>query len=183
MSTMYFMYCSILLVSLILRFPIKQFDKARDYFMLHKDWKYDSDIEDDEFLPVVTEANLLVLTRVGETGDHSPTPTSVQSDTPNDSFYDENFLEILQKIEFHLPLHEEGSTDGVELSEPELSVGENDAEEDGIKFQTGHFKKSSSSSSEEEVFDAKKIAASSDESNGDSDFEVIDKEEIAKIKI
>lgn len=102
---------------------------------------------------------------------------------PADSFYDENFLEILQKIEFHLPLHEEGSTDGVELSEPELSVGENDAEEDGIKFQTGHFKKSSSSSSEEEVFDAKKIAASSDESNGDSDFEVIDKEEIAKIKI
>jgi len=80
-----------------------------------------------------------------------------------------------------MPSHGEGSTDGVELSELELSVGENDAEEDGIKFQSGHFEKSSSS--EEEVFDAKKIAASSDESNGDSDFEIIDKEEIAKIEM
>lgn len=46
------------------------------------DWQCDSEIE-DEFLPVVTEANLQVLNRVGETGDHSPTPTSVLSDTQN----------------------------------------------------------------------------------------------------
>lgn len=98
-----------------------------------------------------------------------------------DSFYDEDFIEGLQEIAFNIPYHGEGST---ELSELELSVGENDAEEDGIKFQTGHFEKSSSSSSEEEVFDAKKIiAVSSDESNGDSDFEIIDKEEIAKIEM
>lgn len=100
-----------------------------------------------------------------------------------DSFYDEDFIEGLQEIAFNIPYHGEGSTDGVELSELELSVGENDAEEDGIKFQTGHFEKSSSSSSEEEVFDTNKIAASSDESNGDSDFEIIDKEEIAKIEM
>lgn len=101
-----------------------------------------------------------------------------------DSFYDEDFIEGLQEIVFNMPYHGEGSTDGVELSELELSVGENDAEQDGIKFQTGHFEKSSSSSSEEEVFDAKKIiAVSSDESNGDSDFEIIDKEEIAKIEM
>lgn len=82
-----------------------------------------------------------------------------------------------------MPYHGEGSTDGVELSELELSVGENDAEEDGIKFQAGHFEKSSSSSSEGEVFDAKKITVSSDESNGDSDFEIIDKEEITKLEM
>jgi len=99
-----------------------------------------------------------------------------------DSFYDEDFIEGLQEIAF-MPYQGEGSTDGVELSELELSV-ENDAEENDIKFQTGHFEKSSSSSSEEEVFDAKKIiAVSSDESNGDSDFEIIDKEEITKIEM
>ncbi|XP_018365347.1 PREDICTED: uncharacterized protein LOC108762717 [Trachymyrmex cornetzi] len=181
-STLCFMYYGMLLACMLLRFPLKLFDKAREYLLSHKDWQCDSEIE-DEFLPVVTEASLLVLTRVGETGDHSPTPTSVQSDTQNDSFYDEDFIEGLQEIAFNMPSHGEGSTDGVELSELELSVGENDAEEDGIKFQSGHFEKSSSSSSEEEVFDAKKIAASSDESNGDSDFEIIDKEEIAKIEM
>ncbi|KYM98995.1 PREDICTED: uncharacterized protein LOC108777092 [Cyphomyrmex costatus] len=171
-------YCILLLASLIMRLS----EIVSKYFMSHKEWQCDSEIE-DEFLPLVTEANMLVLTRVGETGDHSPTPTSVQSDTQNDSFYDEDFIEGLQEIAFNMPYHGEGSTDGVELSELELSVGENDAEENDIKFQTGHFEKSSSSSSEEEVFDAKKIAASSDESNGDdSDFEIIDKEEIAKIE-
>lgn len=43
-------------------------------FFLFQGWRYESDIE-DEFLPVVTEANLQVLNRVGETGDRSPTPT------------------------------------------------------------------------------------------------------------
>lgn len=53
------------------------------YFMLFfSAWECDSEIG-DEFLPVVTEANLQVLNRVGDTGDHSPTPTSVLSDTPN----------------------------------------------------------------------------------------------------
>ncbi|XP_036142436.1 uncharacterized protein LOC105840904 isoform X2 [Monomorium pharaonis] len=182
-STPYSIYWGIVLGSLILRLPLKLSDKVSEYFMSHKEWQCDSEIE-DEFLPVVTEANLQVLNRVGETGDHSPTPTSMQSDTQNDSFYDEDFIEGLQEIAFNIPYHGEGSTDGVELSELELSVGENDAEENGIKFQTGHFEKSSSSSSED-VFDGKKIiTVSSDESNGgDSDFEIIDKEEIAKIEM
>lgn len=82
-----------------------------------------------------------------------------------------------------MPSHEEGSTDGVELSELELSVGENDVEENDIKFQTGHFEKSSSSSSSEEgAFDRKIITVSSDESN-ESDYEIIDKEEIENIKM
>lgn len=180
-STPHSIYWGIILGSLILRLPLKLSDKVSEYFMSHKEWQCDSEIE-DEFLPVVTEANLQVLNRVGETGDHSPTPTSGLSDTQNDSFYDEDFIEGLQDIAFNMPYHGEGSTDGVELSELELSVGENDAEEDGIKFQTGHFEKSSSS--EEEVFDGKKIVVvSSDESNGDSDFEIIDKEEISKIEM
>lgn len=176
---------SIIIAALSLPLPLKMSNKMRDGmsyvidYVSHRGWTSDSEIE-DEFLPVVTEANLQVLNRVGETGDQSPTPTSVHSDTQNDSFYDEDFIEGLQEIAYH----GEGSTDGVELSELELSVGENDAEEDGIKFQTGHFEKSSSSSSEEEVFEGKKIiAVSSDESNGDSDFEIIDKEEIAKIEM
>lgn len=52
------------------------------FHFFFSEWQCDSEIE-DEFLPVVTEANLQVLNRVGETGDHSPTPTSVQSDTQN----------------------------------------------------------------------------------------------------
>ena len=60
------------------------------------DWQCDSEIE-DEFLPVVTEASLLVLTRVGETGDHSPTPTSVQSDTQNGMCLT-NYLSLISDI-------------------------------------------------------------------------------------
>lgn len=102
-----------------------------------------------------------------------------------DSFYDEDFIEAFHEKVVTLTYYGEGSTDGVEMSELELSAGENDAEgEDDIKFQTGHFEKSSSSSSEEDAFDAKKIiTVSSDESNGDSDFEIIDKEEIVKMEM
>ncbi|KMQ91124.1 hypothetical protein RF55_9048, partial [Lasius niger] len=102
-----------------------------------------------------------------------------------DSFYDDDFIEAFHEKMLTLPYYGEGSTDGVEMSELELSAGENDVEgEDDIKFQTGHFEKSSSSSSEEEAFDAKKmITVSSDESNGDSDFEIIDKEEIVKMEM
>lgn len=167
-----------------MRLPLKLSDKLSEYFKSHREWECDSEIG-DEFLPVVTEANLQVLNRVGDTGDHSPTPTSVLSDTQNDSFYDEDFIEAFHEKMLTLPYYGEGSTDGVEMSELELSAGENDAEgEDDIKFQTGHFEKSSSSSSEEEAFDAKKISTvSSDESNGDSDFEIIDKEEIIKMEM
>lgn len=183
-STHLSLYWGVVLGPLIMRLPLKLSDKLSEYFKSHKEWGCDSEIG-DEFLPVVTEANLEVLNRVGDTGDHSPTPTSVLSDTQNDSFYDEDFIEAFQEKILTLTHYEEGSTDGVEMSELELSAGENDAEgEDDIKFQTGHFEKSSSSSSEEEAFDAKKIiAVSSDESNGDSDFEIIDKEEIVKMEM
>jgi hypothetical protein len=51
----------------------------------------DSEI-DDEFLPLVTEANLQVLSRVGETGDHSPTPTSILSDGQNGTMMISSFV-------------------------------------------------------------------------------------------
>ena len=47
----------------------------------HSISEWDSEIE--EFLPAVTEDNLQVLTRAGESGDQSPTPTSVLSDAQN----------------------------------------------------------------------------------------------------
>ncbi|XP_029677065.1 uncharacterized protein LOC115243903 [Formica exsecta] len=185
-STHHSIYWGIVLGPLIMRLPLKLSDKLSEYFKSHREWECDSEIG-DEFLPVVTEANLQVLNRVGDTGDHSPTPTSVLSDTQNDSFYDEDFIEAFQEKMLSLTYYGEGSTDGVEMSELELSAGENDAEgEEDIKFQTGHFEKSSSSSSEEEAFDAnkiEKIAVSSDESNSDSDFEIIDKEEIVKMEM
>jgi len=39
----------------------------------YQDWtcNNNSDSDEDEFLPVVTEANLQILDHVGETGDHS----------------------------------------------------------------------------------------------------------------
>lgn len=81
-------------------------------------------------------------------------------------------------IGLRMPSHEDGSTDGVELSELEFS--ENDV--DGIKFQTGHFEKSSSSEGEAELEpDTKKIIGNSEES--DCDFEIIDSQEIANLNI
>ncbi|XP_020298362.1 uncharacterized protein LOC109862665 [Pseudomyrmex gracilis] len=180
------LYWSISLGSLItLQIPllaVNIFEKAMDLELFNwrkiKEWYYDSDNE-DEFLPVVSEANLQVLHRFGETGDNSPTPTSVISETQNDPF--EEYLENLFDTVHTMPSHEDGSTDGVELSELELSVGENDVEED-IKFQIRHFEKSSSSASDDDVFDDKKITAeSTDDSNSDSDFEIIDKAEIDKM--
>jgi len=76
-----------------------------------------------------------------------------------------------------IPSHDEGSTDGAELSELELSLGENDAEND-LKFHIGHF--NNSSSSEEEISDSNKIILSESEN---SDFEIIDEQEIANIKM
>jgi len=75
-----------------------------------------------------------------------------------------------------IPSHDEGSTDGAELSELELSLGENDGND--LKFHAGHF--NNSSSSEEEIWDSKKIIPSESEN---SDFEIIDEQEIANIKM
>lgn len=134
----------------------------------HKEW--DSEIED--FLPAVTDDNLEVLTRAGESGDHSPTPPSVLSDAQNEFFTEEDLTGL------KMPSHEDGSTDGVELSELELSTEDNDI--DGIKFQSGHFEKGSSSEEEAELEPtSRKLVSNSDESG--SEFEIIDSQEVDNI--
>ncbi|KAK2587518.1 hypothetical protein KPH14_003214 [Odynerus spinipes] len=134
----------------------------------HKEW--DSEVE--EFLPIVTEDNLQLLKRAGESGDHSPTPSSLQSDVQNDFFNDEKLIDL------RMPSHDDESIDEVELSELELSAEETDI--GGIKFQSKHFEKGSSS---EEEIDFKqqsnKIFNPSDDS--DNEFEIIDSQEIATI--
>lgn len=139
--------------------------KLPNKMISHKEW--DSEIE--EFLPAVTEDNLQVLTRAGESGDQSPTPTSMLSDAQNEFFNDEELMNL------KMPSHEDGSTDGVEVSELELSAEETDV--DGIKFQSGHFEKGSSSEEEAELEPlSKKLISHSDESG--SEFEIIDSQEV-----
>ncbi|XP_033219134.1 reticulophagy regulator 2-like [Belonocnema kinseyi] len=134
----------------------------------NKEW--DSEIE--EFLPVVTEDNLEVLKLAGESGDHSPTPPPVVSEMKNDPF---------DLVGLKMPSHEEGSTDGLELSELELSAGETDI--DGIKFQSGHFEKGSSSGEEEVELDLKSQSfLSHSREDSDSEFEIIDSHEIVHFK-
>ncbi|XP_017888301.1 reticulophagy regulator 3-like [Ceratina calcarata] len=132
--------------------------------ILHKDW--DNEIE--EFLPAVTEDNLQVLTRAGESGDQSPTPTSVLSDVQNEFFEEEELVGL------KMPSHEDGSTDGVEVSELELSAEETDV--DGIKFQSGHFEKGSSSEEEEVELDpvSRKLLTISHSDESGSEFEIIE---------
>ncbi|XP_012269096.2 uncharacterized protein LOC105693623 [Athalia rosae] len=132
-----------------------------------KEW--DSEIE--EFLPAVTEDNLQVLKRAGESGDHSLTPTSLSAENNIDPLNDEELVGL------RMPSHEDGSTDGLELSELELST--EDVEVDGIKFQSGHFERGSSSEEEAEL-EPQKISQRSDDS--DSDFEIIDTHEVANVK-
>ncbi|XP_012249326.1 uncharacterized protein LOC100749707 isoform X2 [Bombus impatiens] len=138
---------------LLLKLPSKM--------VVQKEW--DSEIE--EFLPAVTEDNLQVLTRAGESGDQSPTPTSVLSDAQNG---------------LKIPSHEDGSTDGVEVSELDLSAEETDV--DGIKFQSGHFEKGSSSEEEAELEPiSSKLVIHSDESG--SEFEIIDGQDIDNLDV
>ncbi|XP_076242454.1 uncharacterized protein LOC143184277 [Calliopsis andreniformis] len=144
--------------------------KIPNKMISHKEW--DSEIE--EFLPTVTEDNLQVLTRAGESGDQSPTPTSVLSDAQNEFFNDEELLSL------KMPSHEDGSTDGVEASELDLSTDETDV--DGIKFQSGHFEKGSSSEEEAELEPlSRKLISHSDESG--SEFEIIDSQEVDELDI
>lgn len=75
-----------------------------------------------------------------------------------------------------MPSHEDGSTDGLELSELELT---ND-DVDGIKFQSGHFERGSSSEEEAELEPEKITLQRSDDS--DSDFEIIDTHEFTNVK-
>lgn len=80
-------------------------------------------------------------------------------------------------VGLRMPSHEDGSTDGLELSELELSTEE--VEVDGIKFQSGHFERGSSSEEEAEL-EPQKLSQHSEDS--DSDFEIIDTHEIANVK-
>lgn len=134
-----------------------------------KEW--DSEVE--EFLPAVTEDNLQVLKRAGESGDHSLTPTSLSVENQIDPLNDEELVGL------RMPSHEDGSTDGLELSELELST--EDVEVDGIKFQSGHFERGSSSEEEAEL-EPRKITISQRSDDSDSDFEIIDTQEIANVK-
>ncbi|CAK9828284.1 hypothetical protein ANTRET_LOCUS5841 [Anthophora retusa] len=148
--------------ALLLKLPSK--------LLLHKEW--DSEIE--EFLPAVTEDNLQILTRAGESGDQSPTPTSVLSDALNEFFNDEDLMSL------KMPSHEDESTDGAEVSELELSAEETDV--DGIKFQRGHFEKGSSSEEETELKPiSRKIVSHSDESG--SEFEMIDSQDVDNLDV
>ncbi|XP_071872800.1 uncharacterized protein [Bombus fervidus] len=148
--------------ALLLKLPSKM--------VVQKEW--DSEIE--EFLPAVTEDNLQVLTRAGESGDQSPTPTSVLSDAQNEFLIDEDLLGL------KMPSHEDGSTDGVEVSELDLSAEETDV--DGIKFQSGHFEKGSSSEEEAELEPiSSKLVIHSDESG--SEFEIIDDQDIDNLDV
>lgn len=143
--------------SLLLKLPGKM--------ILHKDW--DNEIE--EFLPAVTEDSLQVLTRAGESGDQSPTPTSVLSDVQNEFFEEEELMGL------KMPSHEDvASADGVEVSELELSAEDTDV--DGIKFKSGHFEKGSSSEEEEVELDpvSRKLLTISHSDESGSEFEIID---------
>ena len=79
-----------------------------------------------------------------------------------------------------MPSHEEGSTDGLDLSELELSAGDTDV--DGIKFQSGHFEKGSSSEEEVELDLNPTALLSHNSEDSDSEFEIIDSREIVNFK-
>lgn len=159
-----YMICmSILLGPAILIRPCKEF--------LSKEW--DNEIED--FLPAVTEDSFQVLKRAGEHGDRSPTPPSSKLD----HFNDEDLLDL------RMPSHEDGgSTDGLDLSEIELSSGE--AVIKGLRYQKGHFERGSSSSDDDVDLgiESKKFFgdADFDDDSDDSEFEIIDSCEVASVK-
>lgn len=89
------------------------------------------------------------------------------------NFLTAEFFNDEDLIGLKMPSHEDGSTDGVEVSELELSAEETDV--DGIKFQRGHFEKGSSSEEEAELI------SHSDESG--SEFEIIYGQEVDDLDI
>ncbi|XP_043493388.1 uncharacterized protein LOC122518494 [Polistes fuscatus] len=135
----------------------------------HREW--DSEVE--EFLPAVTEDSLQVLKMAGESGDHSPTPLSKQSDNQHEFFNDDEIIDFL------MPSHDENSSDEVaselEFSDEETDIGD-------IKFQSKHFEKSSSS--EEEIDIRQEMLKGKFDQSDESDYEfvIIDNEGIAKLK-
>lgn len=70
-----------------------------------------------------------------------------------------------------MPSHEDGSTDGLNIFELELSYGESDV--NCLKIQNAHFEGNSSSEEEVELqLNSKDLASNSDDN--ESDFEIID---------
>ncbi|XP_034949335.1 reticulophagy regulator 3-like isoform X2 [Chelonus insularis] len=137
--------------------------------LISKEWEN----EMEEFLPAVTEDNLQLLNRVGETGNHSPTPPNGLPDHFIDSFDDEI-------TGLKMPSHEDGSTDGLELSdELELSAGEIINDNGNLTAQSKHFEVISSS--DEEELDLKSNDLSSNSDDSESEFEVIDSHDITSL--
>ncbi|XP_011497481.1 PREDICTED: uncharacterized protein LOC105361888 isoform X2 [Ceratosolen solmsi marchali] len=136
----------------------------------YKEW----DNEMEEFLPAVTEDSLQVLKRAGETGDRSPTPPN-QDMNISHQFNDEDLFDL------KIPSHDDGSTDGLELSELELSNSETDI--DGIRFQTGYFERDSSSSDDDvDLGLGSKKFNEDDYDSENSEFEIIDSRDVANLK-
>lgn len=149
--------CVFLGPALLLRIPIK--------LLSTKEWE----TEIDDFLPAATEDNLEVLKRAGETGDQSPTSQSNSQDFQNDAFNDDELNEL------KMPSHDDGSTDGLELSDHEFG----DTDVDGIKIKSGHFERCSSSSDDDaELEPQDSVNSHSCDDESDSEFEIIDSHEI-----
>ncbi|KAK0174365.1 hypothetical protein PV327_010142 [Microctonus hyperodae] len=147
----------------ILLGPVLLFKIPKSVFLI-KEW----DSEIDEFLPAVTDDSLKILKRAGDMGDRSPTPPSESSDNQIDPFNDNEF------IESKMPSHDDGSTDGLDIFELELSYGESDV--NCSKIQNAHFEENSSSEEEVELqLESKDLASNSDDD--ESDFEIIDGKE------
>ncbi|XP_014471698.1 PREDICTED: uncharacterized protein LOC106742873 [Dinoponera quadriceps] len=107
----------------------------------------ESDSEIEEFLPAATETNIQILTKAGEVGEYSPTPTSAVTEAPKEQ-EEQEFLNDGDLAGHKMPSHEDGSSDGLELSDLELS---------------------------------EKSSTSSRSSQSDSEFEIIDRQEIGKL--
>ncbi|XP_032688099.1 uncharacterized protein LOC116852150 isoform X2 [Odontomachus brunneus] len=107
----------------------------------------ESDSEIEEFLPAATETNIQILTKAGDVGEYSSTPTSALAEAPKEH-EEQEFLNDNDLAGHKMPSHEDGSSDGLELSDLELS---------------------------------EKSSTSSCSGQSDSEFEIIDQQEIGKL--
>lgn len=82
-------------------------------------------------------------------------------------------------VGLNMPSHEEGSTDGLDVSELELSAGVDDV--DAIKIQSEHFEPGSSSEEEVDLTPISRKLPSVSDDESDSEFEIIDSREIANL--
>ncbi|XP_011138750.1 uncharacterized protein LOC105182756 isoform X3 [Harpegnathos saltator] len=107
----------------------------------------ESDSEIEEFLPAATETNIQILTEAGDVGEYSATSTTALAKTSKEN-EEQEFLNDGDLAGRKMPSHEDGSSDGLELSDLELS---------------------------------EKSSTSSGTGQSDSEFEIIDRQEIGKL--